>query len=143
MPSIRKSPEELKNAGWGTFEAIKSYGTSQIDALRSYVSAQATSVSETPAAQVVVRSVDSALELAEQALDNYLPLGQDEESDGQGSDHKQGEGPPNTQRIVERAGRVSDKMRKRLLRSDLLLLKRALGLLTPIREVTGQQEQQQ
>jgi len=138
VPSIKKSPDELKSAGWGTYEAIKSYGTDRLESLRSYVTTQATNASETQVAHVVIRSLDSALELADQAMDNYLPLGQDEqegESDG-GQKSEDGQ-PPTTAGIVEKAGRVSDKMRKRLLRTDLLLMKRALGLLAPVKELAG------
>lgn len=141
MPSIKKSPDELKTAGWGTYEAIKTYGTDRLESLRSYVTTQATHASETQVAHVVIRSLDSALELADQALDNYLPRTQDEQQEGDqhsggGRQSEDGQ-PPTTTGIVQKAGRVSDKMRKRLLRTDLLNVKNALGLLTPIKELTG------
>ena len=138
VPSIRKSPDELKSAGWGTYEAIKTYGSDRLQTLRSFVSTQASTVGETQVVTVVLKSVDSALDLAEQALDNYLPLGQDEEpSEPSPPGGTSGESAKTPSDIVTRAGRVSDKMRKRLLRTDLLLMKRALGLLTPIKEVAG------
>lgn len=137
VPSIRKSPDELKSAGWGTYEAVKKAGSERLQSLRSYVATTASSAADTQAVHVVIKSVDSALELAEQALDNYLPRGQDEgeEEPPASTDQKTAAG------IVERATRVSDKMRKRLLRTDLLYMKRALGLLTPVREITSNSSQ--
>ena len=79
MPVIKKSPEEIKSAGWGTYDAVKSYGWTQIDTLRSFVSNQAEKASSSSYGQVVIRSVDTALELTDSVLDNYLPPAEGEE----------------------------------------------------------------
>ena len=148
VPSIRKSPEELKSVGWGTYESLVTYGSERLQSIKSFVATQASNASETPVAHVVMRGVDSALGLAEQALD-HLPLGQDEEatdeagsgekggSDSEQASHQANGQPPKPSDVVERAGRVSDKMRRRILRSDLLLVKRALSLLAPLKELTS------
>lgn len=158
VPSIRKSPEELKTAGWGQYEAIKKAGSERLQHLQTYVSEKATNAAETPAVHVVIKSVDSALVLAEKALDNYLPLGQDEEpeaADGPADENaspngsvassssNQGSNPATASGVVKRAGRVSGKMRKRLLRTDLLLMKRALGLVPPAQQIAAAASQPQ
>jgi len=37
VPAIKKSPDELKNDGWGKLETIKGYGTAQVDSVKAYV----------------------------------------------------------------------------------------------------------
>ena len=138
MPVIKKSPEEIKSAGWGTYDAVKSYGWTQIDSLRSFVSNQAEKASSSSYGQVVIRSVDTALELTDSVLDNYLPPAEGEEEtvseEGSNGDVSHGEASPS--KLVLKASRVSDKMRRRLIRTDLLLMKRALGLLKPVQQLT-------
>lgn len=141
MPVIKKSPEEIKSAGWGTYDAVKSYGWTQIDSLRSFVSNQAEKASSSSYGQVVIRSVDTALELTDSVLDNYLPPAEGEEEtvpeEGSNGDVSHGEvSSVSPSKLVRKASRVSDKMRRRLIRTDLLLMKRALGLLKPVQQLT-------
>ena len=136
---IKKSPEEIKTAGWGTYDAMKTYGWARIDVLRSFVSTQAEKATSSSYGQVVIRSVDTALEITENALDNYVPPAEGEEET---TVTEEANGDINSvvspSRIVSKASRVSDKMRRRLIRSDLLLMKRALGLLKPVQQLTQQ-----
>jgi hypothetical protein len=145
VPVIKKSPGEIKDAGWGTYDAVKSYGWNQLDSLKSFVSTQAEKATTSSYGQVVFRSVDTALEITESALDNYLPPGEGEETDqSDGANEGPNGGVPTESvvspyRLVSKASRVSDKMRRRLIRTDLLLMKRALGLLKPVQQLTQSQ----
>jgi len=133
VPAIKKSPEELKNAGWGTYVALKDYGSSKIDGIKSFVTSQADKASATTVGQIVCRSLEKSLEMTEHALDNYLPPGEGEEP----AEELEPVDNPTPDRIVRRITRVSDKMRRRIVRTDLVLMKRALGLLRPVKELTG------
>jgi len=137
LPIVKKSPEEIKASGWVTYESVKTYGWSQVENVKNYVTSTAEKASSTSYGQVVIRSVDSALQLTESALDNYLPPGEGEQT-GQDDEDVQENGPVDQvtpSRLVRKASRVSDKMRRRLIRTDLLLMKRALGLLKPVQQI--------
>jgi len=134
LPIVKKSPEEITASGWVTFESVKSYGWSQVENVKNYVTSTAEKASSTSYGQVVIRSVDSALQLTESALDNYLPPGEGEQT-GQDDEDVQENGSVTPSRLVRKASRVSDKMRRRLIRTDLLLMKRALGLLKPVQQI--------
>lgn len=128
VPSIKKSPEELKSAGWEKLEEVKGYGTSSVDTVKTYVTSQVDRVRSSSYAQAIVRSVDTAMELTEAAVDNYLPPAEDEPTE-QVTD-------PNAP-VVTRMSNLSEKMRRRLYRYDFILMKRALDLLKPVKALTS------
>lgn len=131
VPAIKKSPEELKSAGWEKLEEVKGYGTSSVDTVKSYVTSQVDRVRSSSYAQAVAKSVDTAMELTEAAVDNYLPASADEPAEPANGPNNQ------EQSVLTRMSALSEKMRRRLYRYDFILMKRALDLLKPVKALTS------
>lgn len=136
MPAIKKSPDELKNAGWVTLEAIRSYGTEQIAMIRSYVTNQVERASSTPYAQAVLKTVDTAVDLTDHAIDQYLPPSEEELKENEANGEKVNGGPlsndsseQNLERLAQKVTYLSGKVRRRLPSYDLGVSRRVLGLI--------------
>jgi len=100
VPAIKKSPDELKTAGWEKVGEIKSYGYERVNqALASQY------------AIAVMKSVDTAMDLTETAVDHYLPA-----TEGEPTPTVNGK---DEQNVVQRMGRLSDKMRLRMYHQAL------------------------
>jgi len=142
VPSIKSTPEELKQELGKTYEAVKSYAQidSRVEAAKSYGSSKYESVkgsitdfaeksSATPVGQTIVRSMSSAIDLADKALDSVLPPAEDEKA-------QEGESNPEDG-VVLKATKVSHKLKVRLSQYDIFILKRALDLLPQMNTLTS------
>lgn len=127
VPAIKKSPDELKTAGWGTYEAIRSYGTQRLDSIKDYVTSQVEKASSTAYAQAVLKTVDTAVDLTDHAIDMYLPPSE-EEKENEGDGDKVNGGPhanddsteQNFEKLALKVTHLSGKVRRRLPRYDLV-----------------------
>lgn len=136
VPAIKKSPDELKSAGWTTVEALRSYGNDKITDIRGYVHTQVEKASTNAYAQAVLKTVDTAVHLTDHAIDMYLPASAEEkaeenETNGHVKNHEGEDTESSEQKLEDLALKVSHlsgKVRRRLSQYDLSS-NRVLGMI--------------
>ena len=135
VPAIKKSPDELKSAGWTTVEALKSYGTERLTDIRGYVHTQVEKASSNAYAQAVLKTVDTAVHLTDHAIDMYLPASAEEKEESQSNGHDkvhEGDDAETSEQKLEdlalKVSHLSGKVRRRLSQYDLTS-NRVLGMI--------------
>jgi len=129
VPAIKKSPEEIKSAGWEKVEQVKDYGNQKVDAVKQY---SVESVNQALASQYVLAAmkyVDAAIDVTDQMVDRYLPANKEDE--GESEMEKPGENAD----VVRRLSFVTDKMRHRMY---VQALQAAQAAIARVHETTGQ-----
>lgn len=135
VPAIKKSPDELKTAGWTTVEALRSYGTERLTDIRGYVHSQVEKASSNAYAQAVLKTVDTAVHLTDHAIDMYLPATEEEQKENQTNGHQkvhEGDAEESPEQkleaLAQKVSHLSGKVRRRLSSYDLTS-NRVLGLI--------------
>jgi perilipin-2 len=112
VPAIKKSPEELKTAGWEKYVELKGFGNAKVDDLKTYGYGQVNQALKSPYALAIMKSMDTAMDLTENVVDRYLPESENEAHTGRKED----------QNVVQRMGNLSDKMRNRMYKQAMTQL---------------------
>jgi len=105
VPAIKKSPDEIKNAGFQKYEEVKGYGNSKVDVIKAYGYDQVNQALASAYALAVMQYVDAAIDVTDQLVDRYLPPAKEGE---------ESEKPAEDADVVRRLSFVTDKMRQRM-----------------------------
>jgi len=125
VPAIKKSPTELKTAGWEKIEEVKGFGNQKVDSIKAFGYDQVNQALASAYALAVMKYVDTAIDVTEQIVDRYLPPSKEESL----------EKPADDADIVRRLAYVTDKMRHRIKDQSLSYVHSNLQRL---QETTGQ-----
>lgn len=125
VPAIKKSPDEIKSAGWEKLEEVKGYGNSKVDTIKAYGYDQVNQALASAYALAVMQYVDAAIDVTDQLVDRYLPPAKEDEETQK----------PENADVVRRLSFVTEKMRHRMYGQAIHAAQSAINRL---QETTGQ-----
>jgi len=124
VPAIKKSPTEIKKAGWQKYEEVRGFGNQKVDSIKAFGYDQVNQALASAYAIAVMKYVDAAIDVTDQIVDRYLPPAKEEEEKlSENAD------------VVRRLSFVTDKMRHRMYGQAINAAQAAISRL---QETTGQ-----
>jgi len=133
LPAIKKSPEEIKTAGWEKYEEVKGYGNQKVESVKAYSVDQVNQALHSQYVLAAMKYVDAAIDVTDQMVDRYLPPASEE-------DASEEQKPAENADVVRRLSFVTEKMRHRMYVQAMLAAQAALAR---VHETTGQVLQHQ
>jgi len=106
VPVIKKSPEEIKTAGWDKYEEVKDYGNQKVTSIKAYGYDHVNQALHNEYVLTAMKYVDAAIDVTDQMVDKYLPPtkeGEEEQKEKPGQDAD----------VVRRLSFVTGKVRHR------------------------------